>query len=69
MHPAELPGIWKKNLHAIRRARTRHMGKHDESWGLLQQWGRPTENIMVATLQEVLSIQVLLWPENTRMPK
>lgn len=45
------------------------MGKHDESWGLLQQWGRPTENIMVATLQEVLSIQVLLWPEHTRMPK
>lgn len=51
VHPAELPGIWKKNLHAIRRARTRLMGKHGESWGLLQQWCRPTENFMVATLQ------------------
>lgn len=43
VHTAELPGIWKKNLHAIRKARTRHMCKCDESRGLPWQWRKPTE--------------------------
>lgn len=33
VHPTELPGVWKKNLHAVRRARMRHMDEHSESGG------------------------------------
>lgn len=48
VHTAGLPGIWKKNLHAIRKARTRHMGKCNKSQGLPCQWGKPTEISRVA---------------------
>lgn len=33
VHPTVIPGVWKKNLHAIRRVRMRHMAEHSEPWG------------------------------------